>query len=277
MLIHLYKQVKAFEDEEKKSKKADIEKYFNEKVGHFKNVITFEKIFEERWLNKTTTMKSIQIDIDHIFSRASSDLMTIETTIADKEIQKQCISYYFENITNPSILGLTIQKAREITEKLKQNETKCIENQKNITESTQNIAKSEEQITNCKQNKKLYTIAFLAHEMTNEQMQILKKCLKENNIKYGPVPGLGNSNKTLVLNYSECKNYYGDIREQDLYNDTEKIYFSVNNLDECPEDAIIGRDLFTADDYIDTLHKGIELARKGYTEIKINEIESEEE
>lgn len=261
------RQVKAFEDEEKRAKREEIQKYFNEHVGHFKDVIIFENVFEDRWLNKTTAMKTVQADIEHIFSRATSDLTVIESTVPDKEMQKQCIAFYFKNITNPSILGTTIQKARELIEEqkkieeLKQAEIKKAEG----TESTENGTE------------KKITIAFLAQEMVNEQMQALKKCLKDNNIKYGPVPGFQKSKKPLVLDYSESKDDYEDVRGQELYNEIEKIDFSVYNLADCPEDAIIGRDLFTADDYIDALHKGMELARKGYTDIEINEIESEEE
>ena len=268
------RQVKAFEDEEKRAKREEIQKYFNEHVGHFKDVIIFENVFEDRWLNKTTAMKTVQADIEHIFSRATSDLTVIESTVSDKEIQKQCIAFYFKNITNPSILGTTIQKARELIEEqkkieeLKQAEIKKAEG----TKSTENGTESTENGT-----EKKITIAFLAQEMVNEQMQALKKCLKDNNIKYGPVPGFQKSKKPLVLDYSESKDDYEDIRGQELYNEIEKINFSVYNLADCPEDAIIGRDLFTADDYIDALCKGMELAKKGYTDIEINEIESEEE
>lgn len=261
------RQVKAFEDEEKRAKREEIQKYFNEHVGHFKDVIIYENVFEDRWLNKTTAMKTVQADIEHIFSRATSDLTVIESTVSDKEIQKQCIAFYFKNITNPSILGTTIQKAREL-----------IEEQKKIEELKQaEIKKAEGTKSTENGTEKKITIAFLAQEMVNEQMQALKKCLKDNNIKYGPVPGFQKSKKPLVLDYSESKNDYEDIRGQELYNEIEKINFSVYNLADCPEDAIIGRDLFTADDYIDALCKGMELAKKGYTDIEINEIESEEE
>ncbi len=270
------RQVKAFEDEEKRTKKEEIQKYFNEHVGHFKDVIIFENVFEDRWLNKTTTMKTVQADIEHIFSRASSDLITIESTVPDKEIQKQCIAFYFKNITNPSILGTTIQKARELIE-----EQKKIEELKQAegTEKTESGTKSTKNGTENTENgtEKKFTIAFLAQEMTIEQVQALKKCLKDNNIKYRPVPGFEESKKPLVLDYSESKDDYEDVRGQELYNEIEKIDFSVYNLADCPEDAIIGRDLFTADNYIDALHKGMELAKKGYTDIEINEIESEEE
>ena len=62
--------------------------------------------------------------------------------------------------------------------------------------------------------------------------------------------------------------------------DTENgIKFSVQNLDDCPEDAIIGRSLFDSYDYIKALNKGIELAGRGYTEIigKYVEVSSDNE
>ena len=53
--------------------------------------------------------------------------------------------------------------------------------------------------------------------------------------------------------------------------------FSVSNLCECPEDAIIGRDLFDADDFIYAVRLGINLRDKGYTDLQITEQEWEEE
>lgn len=84
--------------------------------------------------------------------------------------------------------------------------------------------------------------------------------------------------KKLVLDYYTEEDYnIGCIEYESLSNEKENIYFSVSNLSECPEDAIIGRDLFTADDYIATLKKGMELAQKGYTDIIMNEVKEEDE
>ena len=41
---------------------------------------------------------------------------------------------------------------------------------------------------------------------------------------------------------------------------------------ECPEDAIIGRELFDVHDYISTVKLGMELAKQGYTEIELEEV-----
>lgn len=45
--------------------------------------------------------------------------------------------------------------------------------------------------------------------------------------------------------------------------------YSVHDLCECPEDAIIGRDLFSADDFLKAIQFGIELGYKGYTNFDI--------
>ena len=50
--------------------------------------------------------------------------------------------------------------------------------------------------------------------------------------------------------------------------DNEKLIFDVYDLTECPEDATIGRDLFTAHDFIKAVRYGIELAKQGYDEVE---------
>ena len=55
---------------------------------------------------------------------------------------------------------------------------------------------------------------------------------------------------------------------EELFIDKENdIHFSVGNLSWQPEDAIIGRSLFDANDFVRTLNKGIELANKGIKQV----------
>lgn len=44
--------------------------------------------------------------------------------------------------------------------------------------------------------------------------------------------------------------------------------FSAWNLNECPEDAVIGRDLFDEKDFIKAVRLGMELAKQGYDDVK---------
>jgi hypothetical protein len=72
--------------------------------------------------------------------------------------------------------------------------------------------------------------------------------------------------KKILKLYVEESYYNGVTYEQ--VSDEEKSLFSVCNLSECPEDAIIGRDLFDAYDYIRAVRYGIELAKQGYDEVE---------
>lgn len=76
--------------------------------------------------------------------------------------------------------------------------------------------------------------------------------------------------KTYV--YEEDGERY-DCFRQYLYDpdDGMRCIFDVWDLTECPEDAIIGRDLFDVDDYVGALNKGIELAKAGYDRVEIKE------
>lgn len=59
---------------------------------------------------------------------------------------------------------------------------------------------------------------------------------------------------------------------QMLFDTDGRCVFCVYNLNECPEDAIIRRSLFTADDYINAVKYGVQLAQQGYTDVEIDEV-----
>lgn len=80
----------------------------------------------------------------------------------------------------------------------------------------------------------------------------------------------------LDIYYTEDIDSWGD-RSQTIIDKENDINFGVSNLTDCPEDAIIGRDLFDSDDYIRALNKGIELANKGYTKVIAGERIKEED
>lgn len=77
------------------------------------------------------------------------------------------------------------------------------------------------------------------------------------------------SNKTykVIVNQREDNYDYDGVYYEFINNDM--MQFSVRNLSEYPEDAIIGRDLFDADDYIRAVKTGMKLAQEGYTDIDV--------
>lgn len=84
--------------------------------------------------------------------------------------------------------------------------------------------------------------------------------------------------KILKLDFISFEDDWGCNNSQEIDGITDQgteINFRVHDLCECPEDAIIGRDLFSGYDFIKALELGIQLAQEGYTKLDINYIEEE--
>lgn len=62
-------------------------------------------------------------------------------------------------------------------------------------------------------------------------------------------------------------------RRQEVWSDNreEDVWFCVKDLNETPEDAVVGRDLFDAQDFIAAVRLGIRIAKRGYDDIEIVE------
>ena len=83
--------------------------------------------------------------------------------------------------------------------------------------------------------------------------------------------------KKFIINFSDNENY--DCHEQRVWYDNEDqdVYLSVYDLCECPEDAMIGRDLFDGKDFINAIKLGFNIAKSGYDEIVVDEVPWEDE
>ena len=82
---------------------------------------------------------------------------------------------------------------------------------------------------------------------------------------------------TLIIHPDYDDPYYTGSHNLQWDYDNFKGEFNVWNLNDCPEDAIIDRDLFDAYDFIHAVEFGMNLARKGYTKIKLTEIRENED
>lgn len=60
------------------------------------------------------------------------------------------------------------------------------------------------------------------------------------------------------------------MRSQEVYDNGRQL-FRVYDLTDCPEDAIIGRDLFNAHQWLRAVRYGMELAKQGYTSVGFEE------
>lgn len=113
------KQLKEAEEKERQEKLEEIIKYFDTNVEKYRELIDFDKIFQEQWLNKTYTMKKVQADIDHIFSKTNMDIATIDGQFKEENIRVQVKDFYYKNIKDSTVLSLAIQEGTRLIESIK--------------------------------------------------------------------------------------------------------------------------------------------------------------
>ena len=194
-------QVKNFEQQIKDEKLKEIMKFFTENVGEYKDLINFDGIYNERWLNVTYKMEQIEKDIMHIFAKTKTDLGVIDTQFTDENINKQVKMSYFNNISDTNVLTLAILEGNKIIEN-----NKKIEELRQKEQDSQNVSKNDEKMTTCTQNQgevaqKITNNAPNSENFTRTQMEELKRFLTTNGIT--PIRGISNDDVELIVNKIE--------------------------------------------------------------------------
>lgn len=159
-------QVKAFEDKKKAKKDAEIREFYAENAKDILMLVPYEKAFSEKWLNASTSMKSIQDEILAFADKVKIDLRTIEGISSDyMEQMKAC---YVDTLD----ISAAIRYGNELEEKAKR--LAEYEKQKNETKPVEEPDPIQE---------KVYQICFRV-TATAEQLQGLKQYLTANKIDY---------------------------------------------------------------------------------------------
>ena len=98
--------VKQSEQQYKDKKKVEAQAHFDDNNT---NLIVFDKIFNQSWLNKSTTIKSVKSEIDNILKRVDGEIKSLETFSEDKDV---LVTYYKDSLN----IGNTIQYANRLKE-----------------------------------------------------------------------------------------------------------------------------------------------------------------
>lgn len=80
-------QVKNFENKEKEKKMEEIEKIYNAQIEELKDVISINQLFNDKWLNKGTTLQSIEDEIKSRLDDIRSGLKAIEELHSEFELE----------------------------------------------------------------------------------------------------------------------------------------------------------------------------------------------
>lgn len=164
-------QVKKVEDKKAHKKKEELETYFNEVTNVFlKQIVSFEKIFNPKWLNTTYTIKKAKEEIKEAIFKFENELSLIRGYNFPQEMELQIINKYLENLS----LSEALEEKTKL-EALKSNLT-TLENKTNET-----IKEDAKPVLN--ENADTYKVVFEV-EATKEQLQMIKGFLQDNKITY---------------------------------------------------------------------------------------------
>lgn len=104
-------QVKGYEEKKKADKLDEIKNFWNSCTPPFP--IKFEQIFDQKWLNASVSMKTVQTQIDELLAKIDSDLATLENL---PEFSFEAKAVYKTTLD----LGKAIQEGHRLSEIQKQ-------------------------------------------------------------------------------------------------------------------------------------------------------------
>lgn len=172
-------QVKKYEEEEKLKKKSECEELFNQLIGDLSELITFEKVFDNKWLNKTTKISEVEQDIKNVIEKVNMGLQAIKEL--NSEFETELINTFLQDYDlSKAIMKNTQLKAQK--EKLAKTEVAKEETkQETIREM---VSKPVETVEDERDIIKSYTLKITANYT---KMTALRRFMEINDIKFEKV------------------------------------------------------------------------------------------
>ena len=179
-------QIKDFEEEKKKKKLEEVKELFERlktEAGEELEFISFEQVFEDKFLNASVSLKQVETVINNIFNSVKCNLKTISDL---KEYSFEATEVYKETLNLNTALEkakymIDMAERRKAEEERRKAEEERREQEKNeeikeVVPDTQEV--TEEPATDVKRE----WTAFEAY-LSTEEAKMLAAWLKLNNIK----------------------------------------------------------------------------------------------
>ena len=191
-------QVKTFEEARQAEKLEQIKAIYREKMAEMCGLVPYEKIHEKRWLNVTTSIKSIEGQIAVKAESVRAALASIDALGLPDDMADRVKSVYLDKMDLAAALAEKDKIERErqaladyeaarqkIYDAADPDAFKKAKPGDIIRFGGEGCASAPQE---AEPSEPLYTVDFRV-EATTVQLGALKAFLHDNHIKYGPVPG----------------------------------------------------------------------------------------
>lgn len=109
-------QTSAYEEKLKEDKRNELIEFFKENVGELDGILTFDMIFNPKWLNKSVSLKSCKEEILSSISKTETDVRAIDTMIEEK-YRAYAKDFYFRKGRNMTSVLNEVGRMQEIDRK----------------------------------------------------------------------------------------------------------------------------------------------------------------
>lgn len=174
----LAKGMDVFDEQEKEEKRSQIyeawESLLEQRDSEFYDL---QPVFNEKWLNKSTSAKQIEEDLKSIYDKIKQDLMFLETFLPTDEVEaEQVRSTYFEeyDLTKAKMKADSLKALRERVESQKEQQATIIP----TTQGSPSIAPKSDDMNVLKESKNTNWAEFRV-EGTKSDLLELTKALQE--------------------------------------------------------------------------------------------------
>lgn len=115
-------KVSEYEEKVKREKSKEIRKIFVEQINgsDLEDIVIFDKIFDERWLNATEKLSKVSAKIELILTNTKSGLQTIEGLKMDKDIKASVLATFKDSLDINVAMDKKIKLEKEAEENKKQ-------------------------------------------------------------------------------------------------------------------------------------------------------------
>lgn len=204
-------QVKAYTEKLREEKREKVKEIYDkamsvEGAGGIAEILTFDRVFKESFLNSSTTFKSIVNEIEDLRDRVRHDLEVINADT--REYQFEMKQAYLKNLDMTEAISVKQQfeenarkkaeyeakRKAEMEERKAREEAeaqKVVQAGKQVVveqqpEETQQEVEATKIVEATVTEERKFTVSFKVYG-TQKQLRELKEFLTSNNIEYGPI------------------------------------------------------------------------------------------
>lgn len=197
-------QIKAFEERKKREKRDKLETLFREKIGTAGEYVSFEDIFDPKWLNVTCALETATEQVEEICSRYVEDTLALnelcETVDSSTAVSLKARYRFTKSIAcvlqakKDIELEIAVREERRKAEEARRMEAerRAQENIQNAVGAEKPMEKPTEAPVETSKPMEQYdgetkTVIRFQVKGTMEQLRSLQKFMQENGIEYGAI------------------------------------------------------------------------------------------